>query len=250
MKTLVKNRFRRSLSTYDDNAQVQKIICEQLILLTARHQSAFNKVYEIGAGTGLLTRMILGKFSVKDFLVNDFIGDIYPLLADVFRTSPAVHWEFQSFDAESSIPGSGYDLVISSSTFQWFQQLETFFTRIGPCLVPGGIFAFNTYGEQNLEECRALTGQGLKYYSMAELLELLLKDFIQLEVGENTISLVFETPREVLLHLKKTGVNSLWGNGWTKRDLDKFESDYREQFSCQGGVSLTYHPQYFVLQKR
>ena len=52
-KFLVKERFRKCLKTYDDNAIVQKIMAQNLV--SELEQKKYNKVLEIGCGTGILT---------------------------------------------------------------------------------------------------------------------------------------------------------------------------------------------------
>ena len=55
-KSLVKRRFKKSFSTYNDNAIVQKKMAERLIQYLPFKQ--YNSVLEIGCATGVLTKLI------------------------------------------------------------------------------------------------------------------------------------------------------------------------------------------------
>jgi len=55
----------------------------------------------------------------------------------------------------------------------------------------------------------------------------------------------FSSPRRVLEHLRNTGANGLERAGWTRGALRAFEKEYRERFSADVDVTLTYHPMFF-----
>jgi hypothetical protein len=53
----------------------------------------------------------------------------------------------------------------------------------------------------------------------------------------------FDSPLEVLKHIKATGVNSLHRQVWTPGRLRRFVDDYKQIFSDENdSVKLTYHP--------
>ena len=52
-KNLVKFRFQKSISTYDDSAVIQKEMAHSLIdKILSNCGDSFDKVFEFGAGTG------------------------------------------------------------------------------------------------------------------------------------------------------------------------------------------------------
>ena len=63
---------------------------------------------------------------------------------------------------------------------------------------------------------------------------------------ETTEILEFETPKDVLKHIKNTGVNALSDTRWTKSDLINFEEKY--PINANGKYSLTYQPIYIKLE--
>ena len=56
-KKLLKTRFKKSLLTYSDNAIIQNQMAKELLIkLNELKGNKFNKILEIGCGTGVLTK--------------------------------------------------------------------------------------------------------------------------------------------------------------------------------------------------
>ena len=125
--------------------------------------------------------------------------------------------------------------------FQWIDNLPKFIEKLKNCLTPKGVLLFSTFGTDNLLEISKLTGAGLKYKTVQELNSLLKPQ----EIFEDRIELEFDTPKDVLKHLKYTGVNAISNNHWTKSDLKEFENGYKT--ICANGIKLTYNPIYVMI---
>ena len=67
---LIRQRFCAASANYDAEAQAQQHIAARLWALTAPHLAAGADVLEIGAGTGLLTRLILNA-QPRSLTLND-----------------------------------------------------------------------------------------------------------------------------------------------------------------------------------
>lgn len=249
-KTLLRNRFAASFRKYDTLAVVQDKICGQLTdMLTgvcppetepgvARH---IKRALEIGAGTGFLTRRLLRSFPYAHWTVNDLAEEAAAFIVP-YAGGTAVDYLWG--DAETiALPGE-LDLIASASTLQWFDDLPAFLTRSGELMNPGGCLALSTFGPENFREIKAVTGEGLSYYVSAEVEELLKWGGWQvMEKLEYTEQLSFDSPVEVLRHIKATGVNSIRKTQWGRRQLTDFETCYRAMFSTiDNKVTLTYHP--------
>ena len=153
----------------------------------------------------------------------------------------------------SSLPAFGrpFDLIATASTVQWFDNLPAFLNRTQEMLAAGGRLALSTFGPDNFEEIRATTGDGLVYYTSAELAGLLKQAGLTIEEQkEYARRLEFGSPTDVLRHIKATGVNAIRKTRWTPRRLTDFETLYRSRFSTSSGtVTLTYHPILIVARK-
>lgn len=250
-KELVKQRFEKNLSTYADNAVVQKHTASELMASLINKLGAvglasptYSKTLEIGCGTGTLTKEILKQLIFDELFVNDIVKN--SLSTEI--TSDKIKNLYG--DCEKIPFPQGLDLVISNATFQWLHNLPAVLDKIHESLNENGILAFNTFEEWNLYQIKTLTGKALNYYKKTELEKILSKNFKIIYSNSETIEIEFNSAQEVLKHLKLTGVNSLGTNSWTKTDLKKFQEKYNLLFkNDKGKLILTYKPVYFICAK-
>jgi malonyl-CoA O-methyltransferase len=243
-KTLVACRFARSLATYDGAAFVQREMAGQLVdrLLEAAGTDRFEDVLELGCGTGLLTEQMVSRCRVRRLVLNDLVDECEATARRVRERGCGVEVEFLPGDMEAlAVPGL-YDLVISNAALQWAGDLAGMLERIAGWLRPGGIVAAAAFGPANFVEISQLTGLSLRYEGAAEWCEMLGRDYDLLHVGEEVRTLWFLSARDILRHLKQTGVNALDPRSWTPGEIRCFCRDYEEQFALDRRVPLTYHP--------
>ncbi len=239
--------FARAAETYDNQAMLQKRVADRLLALVDDHlPEPLQSVLEIGCCTGILTRKLAAKFpALEVFHINDLVAGFSNQVAGI-QTSAQV--TFLPGDIEAIPLPRQYQLIISSSTFHWLHDLPVFFAKLQQHLAPGGLLAFAMYGPENLQEIRALTGNGLEYLPLAQISAMLAEHFVVQATAESLESLQYPDPLAVLQHLRETGVNALAGSGWNKQQLHKFIRQYQEQFNGEKGVTLTYHPMYLLAQ--
>lgn len=248
-KAEIECRFRRSIESYDENAYVQKVIVERLYSLLAEHQDYIpEKVLEIGCGTGLLTRKLRQQASADRLFVNDLVEEMCRKTADACCIDPK---HLIIGDIERIHLNVKFNMIVSASTFQWFAHPADTFKKLALCLTRGELLVFSTFGCQNLQELKAVTGSGLPYMD-AEGISRLLEPYFEVVIREEELyTLYFDEPVEVLRHLKKTGANA--GNAaqvWTKGRITHFTESYNRLFLSDGKCPLTYHPLYFVCRRR
>lgn len=253
-KRLIAERFSKAAATYPKEASVQRQIADKMIrLLTAHITSPCPQVIEFGCGTGIYSRMLLQKIRPEELLLNDLCPDMRHCCEDLLRQKQV---SFLAGDAENAPFPAGSSLITSCSALQWFESPERFFERCNALLRHQGYFAFSTFGKKNMEEIRALTGNGLPYRSREELEAALSPYFDILHSEEELVPLSFGHPMSVLHHLKQTGVNGVRAQEasatqtWTRRDLQLFCERYTRQFAQGTSVSLTYHPIYIIAKKK
>ena len=242
-------RFLKSAQSYNNDAEAQLQVAHRMIrLLQPYVEKNVQKVVEIGCGTGIYSRLLIETFSPQQLTINDICEEMQQHCADILAHK---NHSFIACDAEQWELPQQIDLLTSCSTFQWFQHLNVFFQKAYSALNHKGILAFSTFGKENLHEISCLTGHSLHYATLSELSEMLSQiGFSILCAQEEKIVLTFDTPKDVLIHLKRTGVNGIVEQKWTKSTLQHFSEQYISNFSVDGGrVSLTYHPMYFILRK-
>lgn len=248
-KEIIRRRFARSLKTYEEEAQAQEQIAASLARLIQANQIKATRALEIGAGSGLLTRRLFELMPNCRWFLNDIMDDLDLLLQKDWKEWGSSGVEFIAGDAEKIVFPTQLDLIVSASTFQWFDDLPKFLKKCSDALSPGGMMVFSTFGGTNLKEIRAITGNGLCYPSIEKIEEVLSPEFDIDFLQEEKIRLVFEKPEQVLRHLSKTGVNGSGCKCWSKSDLQCFCEKYVDQFMLEKGVTLTYHPIYIIAKK-
>lgn len=235
------------MATYDDHAIIQEKVAEQLLKSSKTHAGqVVNSVLEIGCCTGVLTEKLTGVYSQINLLhVNDLVPAFKGVLEE--KINLPENFSFLSGDIEVIELTGKYDLIISSSTFHWLHNFRTLSEKLARHIKPEGMLAFSIYGPGNLTEIRTLTGRGLEYQSMEQIISMLESDFVVMEATQSSEYCYFVDPLAVLRHLRLTGVNALGGAGWTKKKLQLFVNEYQRQFRVKGkGVRLTYQPIYII----
>lgn len=240
-KDLIQKRFAKNLDTYNDNAKIQKKMAERLLSFLDRKD--FNDILEIGCGTGFLTQLVNEKFSFKTYTANDIVESCEKYVKEI---NPKIN--FIPADIEKAVENSDkkYDLIISNAVFQWVENLESFIKLLVSKLNDGGVLLFSTFGPENFREVNFVLGKTLPYYSANELQEII-KGYKSVVEQEMHV-MAFKTPKDILKHIKSTGVNALEMVSWTKTDMQKFENGYNN--FCSGIPTLTYHPIYVKIENK
>ncbi len=231
-KQLIKQRFTKNLKTYREYAVVQNKMAETL---TDMIDILPASVLELGCGCGILTEKLISKFDIKTYTAIDIVEECESYIKEI-----SSNIEFIPADIETYPFKNKYDLIISNATFQWIENLPSFIKKLKHLLTPSGKLLFSAFGKENLKEIKKITGIGLDYNIVD-----LLKDC---KSKEEILSLEFNTPKDVLKHLKFTGVNSIENKHWTKANLKNFEETYKK--ISPDKIILTYNPIYISITSK
>ena len=250
-KSQVALRFAQAGQSYSAHAVVQKHIAQQLFAFIEMYagKTQFEQVLEIGCGSGNLSHLLLKNFRISHYVLND----LYAEVQQHFQGYTNIDWLLG--DIEQLHFPANLELIVSTSALQWMADLDAIFQKASDCLVPQGLLCFSTFGEQNLKEIKTLTGQGLDYLPLEQLCEKLQKQgFEILHLSEQIEALDFETPKQVLQHLKATGVTATASRfRWSKHSLERFYQDYQQysQLDASGQICyrLSYHPIYCIARR-
>lgn len=234
-KELIKKRFTKSLGTYDNNAFAQKIMARKLA--EGVNICNYNSVLELGCGTGLLTKLLYNNYKIYDAV--DIVPDCEKY---ILKISDKIN--FICSDIELYNTDKKYDLIVSNASLQWLENMPEFVNRIYNNLSSGGKFVFTVFGKDNYNEVNNIIKTSLKYYDIDYLKNCFKEKNIE-SIKEDKIILEFPNPKEILYHMKNTGVNALSNKTWTKKDIIDFEQKYPK--NSKGTYFLTYHPIYISL---
>ncbi|KYQ81718.1 malonyl-[acyl-carrier protein] O-methyltransferase BioC [Acinetobacter lactucae] len=243
-KNLVAQRFAKAGQSYSEHAVVQKQICQNLTRLLQQFcPRTMSRVFEIGCGSGNLTRLITASFQIEELILNDLYTDVQ----EHFNSHESLKWLIG--DVETLDFPQQLDMIVSGSALQWMQDLPRLLEHCTASLVDQGWLCFSTFGPKNLFEIKELTGQGLSYWSIENWNRALTQaGFEILHLSESEAQLYFDSPKAVLQHLKATGVTATAQHRWTKQTLQQFYQDY-DRFKHAEGYSLTYHPIYCIARR-
>lgn len=229
----IAKRFHDALNTYNDNARAQRMIVNTLTeLLPALNIPTGAKILEIGPGTGLFTDKYAKVLKPSEV---HFV-DIAPLVPMEIAEKEIYYCE----DAEKWIREceEKYDCILSSSTIQWFANIPEFLYNCSKSLRPGGVVVLSSFLPGNLGELDALRPSPIHYHTETEYKEWLKKYFTNIEIYTEEILLEFTSPRELLMHLKHTGV------------AGSAPSPHVSPASLRSILTITYRPIYMTATHR
>lgn len=243
--------FRRSLPTYDEAARVQKDLAGRLLQsLDALPDISFRRVLEIGCCTGVLTEMLCSAKPVETLFINDLVPEFEKVTLNRLPRRESLHVNPFFGDIETLALPPDIDLVISGATFQWLADLPAFLSRLGRELASGSYLAFSLFGPGTLQEFSLLTSVGLGYRSDQEVCSLLEGDFVLEEQRTYRDKLFFSSVREILYHIRATGVGGVSEYRWSRETLARFEKRYQQEFGDPKGLPVSYSCSCFVARRR
>lgn len=250
-KNLVVKQFADASDTYSDHASVQRVVAENLIRELGALPSP-KELLEVGCGDGTLTRLYLGSITETDSVTLADVAELGPeLISEVDGIGASL--SVVEADCESSSFRSGwlqpysYDLILSSSMLQWLNAPAEMIARFAEALKPGGKCAVTFYIDGTFAEVSRLTGNGLMYPTVEALVKRI--ETLGCRVissGRMNQTLRFTTGRDLLAHLKLTGVNALPAGrsvASARRLLEGLTPDH------SGGFPLSFVAGYIVFSK-
>lgn len=155
----IKTRFDKSIITYREAAWIQKKVAAGCFSRVP--QKTYFRVLEIGAGGGLLTDCCLNRLKSPDVYVA---LDISKMMLKLVPSGKAVliqaDGEHMPFKRES------FDLMISSSAMQWYQDGPSSILKNIKLLQKKGVYSLAVFVQgtfRQMEYAGQLTGFGSLY---------------------------------------------------------------------------------------
>ncbi len=238
----VKKQFEKSMKDYDKNATVQDLMASKLVIELLKIGNEFENILELGSGTGLLSKRIAKDLKFKHFYANDLVDKSKSYVQKFIP-----HASFLAGNALKIKPPRKVELVISNAMFQWFDNLDKAFEILRLSMTTGAVLAFTTFSPANFKEITEITGLTLKYKSKKEIEEILASHGFEVLYSEDFYEVMkFNTPLELLAHMKNTGVNSLSEKTWTVKKVKDFCDKFSKKYPTP---TLTYSPIIIIAKK-
>lgn len=149
----VRASFGRQALDYESHASVQKRVLAGFLDFLKRERVSPRRLLDVGSGTGLLLRLLREVYHDACAVGIDLAPGMSRKAREELGTDLRTH--ILTADAEHlPFPGSSFDLVVSTSAFQWLNELDVAFGEACRVLSPGGLFCFALFGEKTLYELR------------------------------------------------------------------------------------------------
>ena len=112
------NRFSNVASTYDKHADPQRALADSLSIMMPDCNP--DEILEIGSGTGILTQLLINTYPVSKIHGIDLSLSMINLCKKRFSNANV---SFESSDVLTHSRPNYYDLIVSSSTLHWTNDL-------------------------------------------------------------------------------------------------------------------------------
>lgn len=253
----VRRNFSRHADEYDRYALVQKSVALGL-LQRFSNSAGQGKALEVGCGTGILSRMFLERYPGANLMLSDLAHGMSCRVAASFPNQFVV-------DADAvALPfaGNSFDLVLSSSVYQWVDHLLHAFSELQRVLRPGGQVVMALFGEKTLYELRhshveaSTCGQSHSQgFPDCTQVQKALNNRFDIELLESHLEIEWHPSVPSLLRsLKAIGAQNASRNrpeGFASRQMmQRMYNSYESHFGRDGMIPATYEVICLVLYKR
>jgi len=257
--------FHRQAGEYDRHATVQKRVVDRLVALAQSHISGVPAdILDIGCGTGQLLSFLGRKYPAARLYGLDLAYNMSRHAAErLGRGAMLVNGDAEQLPFREG----AFDLVVSTSTLQWIDNMDAFFQQCHRVLRPDGylciaFFAGRTMWE--LQECyreAVLERSGCSDSYLGRLHRFKEVTALQQALGRSAFGTVLLSSEiemdyypdvpDLLRSVKRIGAGSAAqegrqaGLGW-RAVLKETSRLYRERYGKNGMVPVTYEVFYFI----
>jgi malonyl-CoA O-methyltransferase len=155
---LVRAHFSAHAGDYDRYAAVQKRVVAHLVAqLHAAGLPAAGALLDIGTGTGALADALGGATPQRPLVLFDLAHGMTRTAASRLPGSLACDGDARHLPFRDG----SFNTVVSSSVYQWLDDLPAAFAEVARVLRPGGLFGVALFGERTLIELRTAHRQAV-----------------------------------------------------------------------------------------
>jgi malonyl-CoA O-methyltransferase len=249
----MRENFSGHAGDYDRYAVVQTRVIAELRASLERVGPIEGPALDIGTGTGALAEALSESLQGRTMTVMD-------IAHGMTRQARLRLGDVGACDGDAAaLPfcGEAFQMVASSSVYQWVAQLSAAFTEVRRVLQPGGFFAVALFGEQTLCELRnshrkavaACLGGDFSHVQSFPCREEVLAAMRDADLDCHEFRVYPEIDYhqdvpELLRHLKRIGAGNAARNRprglSSRRVMQKMMSLYEEHYRQEKGLPATY----------
>lgn len=259
--------FHRGAQQYDQHSPVQQRVVQRLLeCVSQKVLDAPHKVLDIGCGTGQLLQELAQRYPHSELTGLDLAPN---MLRQAEKRLDGKANLVQGDAERLPFQDKSFDLVVSSSTFQWLERCDCCFGEAWRVLNDGGLFCFALFGAGTLHELQtswrealARTGRQLagdrdgtqRFHDQVEIRNALMQQrFHEPEVATHQEVVWYPDLAQLLQAIKRIGAGTArppagGGLGW-RRVLHEMATIYTKQFGADQGVPASYQVIYGIGRK-
>jgi len=209
----VRRAFDRAADRYSQYAVLQNEVCHRLLEKLDVVKINPEYILDAGAGTGAALPDLFERYKKAQLVALDISENMLAQSArhgSLLRTPHLVCANIESLPFADNT----FDLVFSSLSLQWCNNLNAAFLEARRVLKPGGLFVFATFGPDTLKELRTSwasvdeASHVNQFIDMHDIGDALLHDqFAEPVMEAEIITVTYDTVDEIMHDLKAIGAN-------------------------------------------
>ena len=247
--------FDRHAKTYDEYSSLQNKISDNLFKKLDLIEVRPSLILDLGCGTGRNGRILKEKYQNIRLINYDFSINMLQEAKKNQHKILGTKSEFICGDIEElSFSENTFDVIWSTSSLQWCNNLSDIFKKAKVILKPGGLFIFSTFGPNTLFELRNITKKISNYQKTNNFIDalsitekLINEGFIDPFVDSEEFCLSYKDISKLFLDLRKIGATSGFKNrniGLSGKSFLKLIIDGYKEYSYDGIFPATYEAIY------
>lgn len=213
-KRKIRRAFDRAADSYDAAAVLQKEVCSRLLEKLEYIKLSPQLILDAGVGTGEAIAPLMKRYKKSRLVVLDLSERM--LAKATYHGGLLRKPELVCADIEQ-LPfcEDSFELIFSSLTLQWCNDLQATMEDILRVLKPGGLLMFSTFGPDTLKELRSCWGQiddAVHVNAFTDMHDvgdgLLQAGFADPVMEAETITVNYETIDMLMADLRRIGANA------------------------------------------
>ena len=212
-KQRVRRAFDRAADSYQQFAVLQAEVCKRLLEKLDVVKIAPQMILDAGTGTGSALPSLFARYKKAQVVTLDLSENMLHKAnqhGSFLRAPHAVCADIEHLP----FADNSFDLVFSSLSMQWCNDLNAALLEAKRVLKPGGLYVFTTFGPDTLKELRSswsevgTSSHVNQFIDMHDIGDALLHDgFSQPVMEAEILTLTYESVEGLMHDLKAIGAN-------------------------------------------
>jgi len=209
----VRRAFDRAAETYQQHAVLQTEVCNRLLEKLEIVKISPQMILDAGTGTGAAIPALFSRYKKAQLVTLDLSENMLQKAnqhGNFLRSPQAVCGDIERLP----FADDSFDLVFSSLSMQWCNDLNAAFVEAKRVLKPGGLYVFTTFGPDTLKELRHswskvdTANHVNQFIDMHDIGDALLQDgFAEPVMEAEVLTLTYDSVDGLMHDLKAIGAN-------------------------------------------